>query len=73
MFILATLEQRTVLSSSYTERQIIHSAIFAFVVPNEDILLSPPPPPPPPPTLFLSFIFPVVPKSESDVPKIESL
>ena len=69
MFILATLEQRTVLSSSDTERQIIHSAIFAFVVPNEDILLSPPPPP----TLFLSFIFPVVPKSESDVPKIESL
>lgn len=68
MFILATLEQRTVLSSSDTERQIIHSAIFAFVVPNEDILLSPPPP-----TLFLSFIFPVVPKSESDVPKIESL
>lgn len=70
MFILATLEQRTVLSSSDTERQIIHSAIFAFVVPNEDILLSPPPPPP---TLFLSFIFPVVPKAESDVPKIESL
>ena len=67
MFILATLEQRTVLSSSDTERQIIHSAIFAFVVPNEDILLSPPP------TLFLSFIFPVVPKCESDVPKIESL
>ena len=79
-FVLATLEQRTVLSSSDTERQIIHTAILAFVAPNEDILLYVDKilfviqnifgflslsPPPPPPTLFLSFVYLVVPKYPS--------